>query len=83
MWKGNRGQRTYQETTTREPDSMLLVRQLQGKFKVNAPHLRPLHRRAMAALGGFEKVRLQHVPREENEAADALANAALDSALLR
>jgi ribonuclease HI len=61
-------------------DSQLLVRQLQGSYRVKAKHLQPLHGAAMALLGTFRKVRLQHVPREENLAADALANAALDAA---
>ncbi len=59
-------------------DSLLLIRQLQGIFRVKAPGLKPLHRRAVELLGRFDHVRLEHVPREDNTAADALANLALD-----
>ena len=59
-------------------DSQLLVRQLTGRYRVKAPGLVPLHRRAMSLLAGFRSVRLEHVPRERNTVADSLANAALD-----
>lgn len=60
-------------------DSQLLVRQLLGHYRVRAPGLRPLHRRARTLLDGFEKVRIEHVRREHNRPADRLANRALDS----
>ena len=59
-------------------DSQLLVRQLTGRYRVKAPGLIPLHRKATALLDGFPSVRLEHVPREDNTVADSLANAALD-----
>lgn len=59
-------------------DSQLLVRQLLGSYKVKAPGLRRLHREAVERLARFERVRIEHVPREENAEADALANRALD-----
>ncbi len=59
-------------------DSQLLVRQLTGRYRVKAPGLVPLHRKATALLAGFQSVRLEHVPRESNTVADSLANAALD-----
>lgn len=59
-------------------DSQLLVRQLEGRYKVKAAHLKPLHREAATLLADFEDVELVHVPREQNAVADALANAALD-----
>lgn len=59
-------------------DSLLLVRQLQGEFRVKAAGLKPLHRKVVAQLGEFESVMIEHVPREQNEVADGLANAALD-----
>jgi ribonuclease HI len=59
-------------------DSQLLVRQLTGRYRVKAPGLVPLHRRAATLLTGFRSVRLEHVPRESNMVADSLANAALD-----
>jgi ribonuclease HI len=60
-------------------DSQLMIRQLEGAYRVKTPGLKPLYEEARALLAGFEEVRLVHVPREENEAADALVNAALDA----
>ncbi len=65
------------EVTVRA-DSQLLVRQLDGEYRVKAPNLKPLYvqvRRLADALGG---VRFEHVPREANSRADGLANEALD-----
>lgn len=59
-------------------DSLLLVRQLLGEYRVKASGLKPLYRKAIALLGDFASVAIEHVPREQNEVADALANAALD-----
>lgn len=59
-------------------DSLLLVRQVMGEFKVKAPGLKPLHRRAVHLLAALGDVRVTHIPRERNTRADALANAALD-----
>jgi len=60
-------------------DSLLVVNQLRGEWKVKHAGLRPLHERALALLRGFERVDLAHVPREQNADADALVNAALDA----
>jgi ribonuclease HI len=59
-------------------DSMLVIRQLEGAWRVKQPHLRPLHAEATALLGAYEVVDLAHVPREQNVDADLLVNAALD-----
>lgn len=59
-------------------DSQLLIRQLEGRYKVKHAGLRPLFDRARALLAPYEQVDLQHVPREQNTDADALVNAALD-----
>ena len=58
-------------------DSLLLIRQLEGRFKVKNPALIELHRQVRASLENFP-YRLEHVPREENTVADRLANLALD-----
>lgn len=60
-------------------DSELVIRQLQGRYKVRNSTLAPLHRRARALLATFEEVTLVHVLRDENTEADALVNAALDA----
>ena len=59
-------------------DSELLVRQVEGRYRVKNPGLVPLFREAKALLARFERVRLTHVPREQNREADALANRAVD-----
>jgi ribonuclease HI len=59
-------------------DSMLVIEQLRGKWRVKQNHLRPLHSRALGLLDDYEEVDLGHVPREQNTEADALVNAALD-----
>ncbi len=59
-------------------DSELLVRQINGEYQVRKAHLRALHQRAMAMLRRFAEWDIEHVRREENVRADALANEALD-----
>src|ERR1700684_4082673 len=59
-------------------DSELLVRQMQGRYKVKSPDLRPLYERAANLARSLEYFALQHVPREMNRDADRLANEALD-----
>jgi ribonuclease HI len=61
-------------------DSLLLVRQVSGEFRVKAENLKPLHRRAVVLLREFDRVRVIHVRRHLNTRADALANLALDEA---
>ena len=60
-------------------DSRLLIEQLAGRFKVKNPTLIRLHQEARALIKGFEKVTLEHVPREKNKEADALANEGVDA----
>lgn len=59
-------------------DSELLIRQLQGRYQVKSPTLRPLYEEARALLGHFTRVKLTHVPREKNQAADEMSNRAID-----
>lgn len=65
-------------TVTLRSDSQLLINQLTGRYRVKSEHLRPLHRRARSLAAGFEHVSFEHVPREQNSAADALANLGVD-----
>jgi ribonuclease HI len=60
-------------------DSELLVRQIQGRYKVKSPDLKPLYERASKLTRQFEYFVIEHVRRESNREADALANLALDS----
>ncbi len=59
-------------------DSELLVRQIQGEYRVKAPGLKPLFAQAHAGLERFAEWRIGHVYREQNTMADALANRAMD-----
>ncbi|HKS82925.1 MAG TPA: reverse transcriptase-like protein [Candidatus Acidoferrales bacterium] len=61
-------------------DSELLVRQMQGRYKVKSPDLKPLHERASKLVRQLSYCVFEHVPREMNHEADALANRALDEA---
>jgi ribonuclease HI len=61
-------------------DSELVVRQLQGAYRVKSPRMGPLHAAVRRLLAGFDQVTIRHVRREENRRADALANEALDRA---
>lgn len=60
-------------------DSQLVVRQLEGRYRVKQAHLKPLHEQARALLDGYDDVMFVHVPRDDNVVADALVNAALDA----
>ncbi|HUO47146.1 MAG TPA: ribonuclease HI family protein [Acidimicrobiia bacterium] len=59
-------------------DSQLLIRQLEGRYRVKNPALQELFLQAKKLLRTIPEYVLEHVPREENVVADALANAALD-----
>jgi ribonuclease HI len=59
-------------------DSELLVRQMQGRYKVKSTDLRPLYERARKMANGLAHFAIEHVPRELNREADELANLALD-----
>jgi ribonuclease HI len=61
-----------------ESDSELLVKQMRGQYKVKSPELRPLFERARKMSQSLESFRIDHVYREQNREADALANEALD-----
>jgi ribonuclease HI len=61
-------------------DSELLVRQMQGRYKVKSTDLKPLHERASKLARQLEYFIIEHVPREINREADGLANVALDQA---
>ena len=64
---------------TVQSDSELMVRQLNGQYKVKSPLLRPLYAEAIGLLDKIGGVTVKHVPREENRAADRLVNRALDA----
>jgi ribonuclease HI len=59
-------------------DSELIVRQVEGRYKVKDATMRELHTEVKRALAGFESWSIRHVRREQNADADRLVNAALD-----
>ena len=63
-----------------QADAELIVRQIEGAYRVRHPDLKPLHARALALIRGFDQFRIRHVPRAQNKEADRLVNLALDSA---
>ena len=64
-------------------DSELLVRQLQGRYLVKHPALKELYELAKERIGRYRRFSIQHVPREQNAEADALANRGIDEAYRR
>jgi ribonuclease HI len=61
-------------------DSLLLVQQMLGRFKVKHPGLVPLHASARELVRRIGRVRFEHVGRASNAHADSLANRAMDDA---
>jgi ribonuclease HI len=57
-------------------DSLLIVKQLRGEYKVKEFHLRELRRKVQKATEGMEII-FEHVPREENGKADDLSKRAV------
>ena len=61
-------------------DSALVVAQVKGEWKIKNDALRRLAVRARSLMGRFQSASIDHVPREQNADADALANQAMDAA---
>ena len=60
-------------------DSKLVVEQMNGRYRIKAPELVPLHQKASELLREFPDVIVAHVDRAKNRGADALANMSLDA----
>jgi probable phosphoglycerate mutase len=73
-WAKARG---HHQLTVRS-DSLLLVQQMRGIYKVKNAGLQPLHGRASILAHEIGRVAYEHVRRESNAHADRLANAAMD-----
>ncbi len=58
-------------------DSELVVRQLNGRYRVKKAALKPLYQQAGQLLSKFQDFTITHVPREQNREADKLASDAL------
>jgi len=62
-------------------DSELVVRQVEGRYKVKNAGMKELHEEVKRALRGLDSWSIRHVRRTENADADRLVNQALDGAL--
>jgi len=60
-------------------DSELLVRQINGQYKVKSPDLKPLYQKALTLMAHIGEVKVSHTYREGNARADELANLAMDT----
>ena len=61
-------------------DSLLLVKQMKGQYRVKNPGLQPLYEDARSLVRQIGRVTFEHVRREFNKDADRLANEAMDEA---
>ncbi|MHC4558506.1 MAG: phosphoribosylglycinamide formyltransferase [Planctomycetota bacterium] len=59
-------------------DSELVVKQINGQYKVKSEQIRPLFQQAVVLLGQFKNWKVQHITREKNKQADSLVNQALN-----
>jgi ribonuclease HI len=64
-------------------DSELMVKQIQGKYQVKSPILRPLFEQARKKIGQLAAFEISHALRHKNKEADRLANAAMDRGMGR
>ena len=64
-------------------DSELMVKQIQGKYKVNSPDLKPLWQEAKNRIARLERFEITHALRHKNKDADRLANEAMDRGMKR
>jgi ribonuclease HI len=60
-------------------DSELVVRQIEGRYKVKHADMKELHSQAKTMLADFDSWSIRHVKRAQNADADALVNEALDN----
>ncbi len=63
-------------------DSLLVVNQMKGIYKIKNPDLAPVYHSIKALLRHFEKVSFTHVPRELNKLADGMVNEILDTSVI-
>src|ERR1039458_1527143 len=61
-------------------DSELMAHQINGRYKVRSPDLKPLFDKAKGLISRLESFSIRHVYREQNREADRLANEAMDDA---
>ncbi|MEO8680262.1 MAG: ribonuclease HI family protein [Vicinamibacterales bacterium] len=59
-------------------DSLLIIEQMRGNYKVKNEGLRPLYLQARMLVMQIGDVKFAHVPREQNQEADRLSNVGMD-----
>jgi probable phosphoglycerate mutase len=64
-------------------DSELMVKQIQGKYRVNSPDLKPLWQEAKSRIARLDGFEISHALRHKNKDADRLANEAMDRGMKR
>jgi probable phosphoglycerate mutase len=64
-------------------DSELMVKQIQGKYQVKSPGLRPLYEQAKKRIAQLDRFEITHALRHKNKDADRLANDAMDRGMGR
>ncbi len=64
-------------------DSELMVKQIQGKYQVKSPDLKPLYEEAKRRIARLERFEITHALRHKNKDADRLANDAMDRGMNR
>jgi probable phosphoglycerate mutase len=64
-------------------DSELMVKQIQGRYKVNSPDLKPLWTEARSRIAKLDDFQITHALRHKNKEADRLANVAMDRGMGR
>ena len=62
-------------------DSLLVIQQTNGKYKVSNAGLLPLHQKVMELKKQFQNITFTHIPREKNVRADYLSNVGLKESL--
>lgn len=60
-------------------DSQLVVRQVQGQYKVKNSDLQVLHKAVVGLVSEFDSFQISYIPRELNKTADAIVNQTLDN----
>jgi len=63
-------------------DSELVVNQINGRYKIKNTGLRPLYQKVVQLIGQLESFSISYIPRDQNKAADDLANQALDKRII-
>lgn len=64
---------------TVQMDSELVVKQMNGEYRVRHPEILPLYSQAVELVSSLPRVNFVHVRREKNPGADRIANIAIDS----